>query len=213
MKAWSYWLPDLMPHVPGCPQVLAEHELRRSAQAFFIQTRAWKVTESASLPVAAGQDEVTIAPSDAGQDLVRMEAAWFDGVKLTPSTATQLDADYGDDWSVHTGTPDRYIQDTPGVLRLYPIPMAAATTGLKVRLSVAPSESSTGIPDEMAVRFRDEIHVGAKSRLMLYPGKPWTNLEMAAVYGQAFNNMVAIATTAAARSFGAARIPSRVNWC
>ncbi len=213
MKAWSYWLPDLMPHVPGCPQVLAEHELRRAAQALLTRSRAWKVTESALVAVAAGQEEVTVAPSDTTQELVRVESVWYDACALSLTTVAQLDADYGDDWTAHTGTPDRYVQETPGVLRLYPIPMTAATLGLKLRLSVAPGEASTGLPDDIALQFRDAVHVGAKARLMLYPGKPWTNLDMAGVYGQAFTALVDSATIDAARSFGAARISSRVNWC
>jgi len=88
-----------------------------------------------------------------------------------------------------------------------------ATSGLKLRLIVRPSDTATGLPDDLALRFRDEIHVGAKSRLMLYPGKPWTNPDMAGVYSQAFNALVNQATAAAARAFVQARIPSRPKWC
>jgi hypothetical protein len=101
----------------------------------------------------------------------------------------------------------------PGEIRLYPVPIADAVTGVTMRLSVAPSEGSTGLPDDLAIRFRDEIHVGAKARLMLYPGRPWTNPDLGAVYGQAFDSLVGTATAAAARSYSDARIPSRMKWC
>ena len=26
-QAWSTWLPDVLPHVPGCPVLVAEHEI------------------------------------------------------------------------------------------------------------------------------------------------------------------------------------------
>lgn len=210
MKAWSYWFPDLMPHVPGCPQVLAEHELRRAAQAFFFQTRAWKV-DVGPVTVTAGTPEWATATGDVEQDLVRVEAAWIDGKPIEPTTAEKLDRDYADDWRSHTGTPTAYLQLTPGVLQLYPVPLV--DVALKLRLSVSPSEVSTGLPDEMAVKYRDLMHVGAKSRLMMYPGKPWTNFDLSGVYGTAFNNLVAQATAEAARGQVQARIPSRVNWC
>ncbi len=212
MKAWSYWMPDLMPHVPGCPQVLAEHELRRAAQAFFHQTMAWRVDETPRA-VTAGTDEVSVAPTDAGLELVRVDAIWYDGKKLDPITPETLDAQYVDDWQAQVGTPTNFLQVVPGVIRLYPVPLVDAVTGLKLRLIVTPSDASTGLPDDMALKYRDEIHVGAKSRLMLYPGKPWTSPELAGVYGQAFNALVNQATASAARAFVQARLPSRVNWC
>lgn len=212
MRAWSYWFPDLMPHVPGCPQVLAEHELRRAAQAFFHQTMAWRVDE-AHRAVTAGTDELSVAPSDAEQELVRVDAVWYDGQRLDPIAVETLDMQYHDDWQKQIGFPNKFLQVVPGTVRLYPVPLVDATTGLKLRLIVKPSDAATGLPDDLASRFRDEIHVGAKSRLMLYPGKPWTNPELAGVYGQAFNALVNQATAAAARAFVQARLPSSPKWC
>ena len=212
MRAWSTWFPDLLPHVPGCPQVLARHELRRAAQAFFRQTMAWRVTE-APVAVTAGTTEVSVAPSSAQQELVRIDAAWYDGKQIEPVTAEALDDAYVDDWQAHTGTPTKFLQIVPGVVRLYPVPLADAASGLKLRLIVAPSDSSTGLPDDLALKYSDEIHVGAKSRLMLYPGKPWTSPELAGVYGQAFGQLIDRATASAARAYIQARLPSRVKWC
>lgn len=211
MKAWSTWFPDLLPHVAGCPQPLAAHELRRAAQVLFGKTRAWRV-DMAAVPVSAGQAVVAVVPDSAEQELVRIESVWLDGRKLDLVTDEVLDSQYADDWRTHSGTPFAYSQSVPGDVRLYPLPISDAVTGLSARLSVKPSESSTGLPDDMAVRFRDEIHVGAKARLMLYPNRPWTS-DLAAVYGQTFDSAVGSATAAAARSFSRARNPSRVKWC
>lgn len=212
MKPWSYWLPDLLPHVPGCPQVLAEHELRRAAQAFFRQTMAWRVVETPRA-VAAGTEEVSVVPADTNLDLVRVDAVWYDGQKLEPVAPETLEEQYNDDWQNFTGTPTKYLQVVPGVIRLYPVPLDSAVTGLKLRLIVTPGDTALGLPDDIAAEYRDEIHVGAKSRLMLYPGKSWSNPELAAVYGQAFTALANQATVAAARAFVQARLPSRTNWC
>ncbi len=212
MKAWSYWFPDLLPHVPGVPEVLAEHELRRSAQAFFQNTMAWRVVEDPR-DVAAGTVEVPVLPLDAGLDLVSVDAAWYDGKMLNPIAPETLDEQYHDDWHDHTGTPTKFFQVEPGVVRLYPVPRVDSVSGLKLRSIVCPSDTATGLPDEMATKYRDNIHVGAKSRLMLYPGKPWTNPELAMAYGRAFDAMVNKTTAAAARAYVQARLPSRVNWC
>lgn len=212
MKAWRTWFPDLALHVPGCPNVLMEHELRRAAQAFFRQTRAWKV-DQALKPVAAGADVVPITPDNADQELVRVEGAWWDGRSMSPVTPEVIDREFVQEWQGHTGTPEHYMELAPGELRIYPIPQADASQGLRLRLSVAPSDEATGLPDDIAVRYRDEIHVGAKARLMLVPGKPWSSPDLAAVYGQAFAGMVAKATVRAARAGVGARIPSSPKWC
>jgi hypothetical protein len=212
MRLWTYWLPDLIPHVPGCPQVMAEHELRRAAQSFFAQTRAWRVDE---LPraVAAGTTEITITPTDPELDLVQVDAIWYDGQKLEPITPETLDGQYATDWQDQTGSPTNYLQVVPGVIRLYPVPLVDAVSGLKLRLIVTPSDVSTGLPDDIALKYRDEIQVGAKARLMLYPGKSWSSPELAVVYSQAFNAATGSATAAAARAFVQARLTSRVKWC
>jgi hypothetical protein len=211
-KAWSYWYPDLLTHVPGCPNPLADHELLRAAQAFFKESRSWQDTLPL-IPVAVAQASIAITPPDAGQELVRVEQAFYDGLPIGVTTSEVLDSTHADDWTLHTGTPNKIYQLTPGVVRLYPIPVAAATSGLKLRVSLRPSESATGLADEMATKYRDEIHLGAKARLMMYPGKQWTNLDMAAVYSTAFDNVIGRANLSAARSFAAARKPSRPKWC
>lgn len=210
-KAWSYWFPDLRTHVPGCPSAIAAHELRRAAQAFFKSTRAWQVTLPL-VPVAANQSSVVVA-TDALAELVRLEQAWYDDKPLQMTTADDLDAAYGTDWNLTTGTPLKLYQLTPGVLRLYPTPLAASAKGLKLRVSQCPSDTATGLDDEMAVKYRDDIHVGAKARLMLYPGKPWNNPAMAGVYAAAFDAMVGKANFDASRSFNGARKRATPKWC
>lgn len=211
MKLWSAWLPDVLPHVAGCPVPIVEHELRRTSQDFFTRSRAWQVT-LAPVAVSAGDDFVIITPTDLEQEMVRIERAWYDGKQLEVYTAEQLDDAFSDDWETHTGSPSAVIQFTPGSLRLYPIPTADAAEGLKARISVRPSEASTGLPDEMYVKYRDAIKFGARGSIQLYPAKQWTNLDQAAVNGNNYNTLTNRAAANAAQSFGGGRISSRKRW-
>lgn len=212
MKTWSYWYPDLQVFVPGCPNVLAAHELRRTAQVFFEKTKAWKVIEAAR-PVAAGTETVSAAPSEAGQELAEVEGATYDGKKLDPLTLDSIEGEYGPDWASHTGTPRAYFQLTPGIVRLYPKPAEDALTGIVFTLVVKPSDTATGIPDDLAIKYRDAMHIGAKARLMAMPGRAWTNAADAAAYGLAFEAKCGTGNWQAAKSFGSARIASRPKWC
>ena len=212
MKLWSYWLPDLLPHVAGCPTLIATHELRRTAQAFFHATKAWKLRLATPFAVGAGQRDVTVTFTDQ-VELERIENVWLDGQRLVPATTIQLSEDYGDDWAGHTGTPSRYYLDTPGVISLYPLPSAAAAVGLVVRAEVSPSDASTGLPDDIAVAYRDAIQIGAKARLMAYKGKPWTDLALAGSYAEAFQAAVTKAKNAASTVNSRGRVASRPSWC
>jgi hypothetical protein len=212
MAAWSAWFPDLMPHLPGCPAPIVEHELKRAAQRFFEHTRAWRVMID-PIAVAAGPGELDIVPDDPQQELVRIEEAWLDGKGLDPETVDSLEKEFGGDWISRTGTPNAYWLQGPEEFRLFPKPVSAAATGLTCRLSVKPSESASGIPDNLARKYRNQILTGAKSLLMLYLDKPWTNVEMGAALGASFQDMSDTVKTQVAKGFGRGRISSSTTWC
>lgn len=208
MIKWSAWLPDILPHLPACHSVLAEHEIKRAAQEFFERSRAWSVTLE-RVGVGAGQPEIELAADDSGQDIVRVEKAWYDDKVIEPITVEQLDDAFNDDWTLHTGRPTKYVIQSPSVIRLYPSPDIAAASGACFRVSVRPSERSSGVPVDLGSKYRNAIVAGAKARLMMYPEKAWTRLDMAAVEMSVFNAAIDKANIDAARAHGAGRIPSR----
>lgn len=208
---WNAMLPDVLPHVRGCSDPLAELEVKRAAQDFFERSRAWQVL-LAAVAVSANQKEVTVTPSDSSQALVRVEAAWYDGKEVHPVTPRDLEDD-GTDWQEETGTPERFLRLTPGIIRLWPYSTAAAISGVKTRVSVKPSESATGIPDDLAVKFRDALATGAKALLMLTPEQKFTNLNLGAALHEKFEAMIAQANWEASRAYGGGRVSSRPQWC
>jgi hypothetical protein len=209
MALWSSWLPDILPHVPGCPIPVVQHELLRASQEFFTRTRAWLVTD-APVTVVADTEEIDLAPVDTEQDLVRVESVWFNGIPGTVKTVAEMDEDVTD-WQTATGTPSIIVQLSPDVARFYPIPNA--DVAVKIRKSIRPSDSATGIPDDLAAAYRIDLAQGSKSRLMLYKDKPWTDPALAAVSQVQFNDAVSTANLDAARSFGKGRITARKKWC
>lgn len=209
--AWSAWYPDVMPHVQECPIPIIEHELKRAAQTLMTRSRVWSMTLPA-IAVAADDTTVEVVTGDAQAEMVRAEEAWYDGAKVAIIPVDEAAKLYGLEWQSATGTPTAIVQMSHAEFRLYPIPTIDATTGLTLRISARPSEASTGIPSDLATRYMDELATGAKSRLMMYPNKPWTNVEMGAALGMAFNSMIdrAISQTAFA---GKGRVASSAAWC
>lgn len=209
MAIWSSWHPDILPHVPGCPVIVVNHELLRSAQEFFTRSRAWLVTDD-PVTVVAEVEEIDLTPADTEQDLVRVEAVWFNGIPGSVKTVDEMDRDVTD-WQTATGSPSIIVQLSPDVARLYPIPVDAVL--VKIRKSIRPSDTATGIPDALASAYRDDLAQGAKSRLMLHKDKPWTDETRAAVSAAKFSDSVSTANLDAARSFGKGRISARKKWC
>lgn len=210
MVLWPSWQLDILPHVPQCPVPLIEHELKRAAQVFFQESRAWQ-EQLTPITIFAGFSEVTIPMNGTDQELVRVESARWNGKPIEPRAADDMDQSYTDDWRDHSGPPEAFIQITPGVMTLYPVPTEAGT--LSLRVSVRPSESATGIPDDLAARFRDQLAMGAKARLMLYQGKPWSAPDMGLALSGAFASSIEKAASAMARSYSNGRVKSRASWC
>ncbi len=216
MKNWSYWLPDVLPHVVGCPIPIAEHEIKRSAQSFFRESKSWRV-EVGPFSVTANQETVSISAGSADLEILEVEpsSVYYDGDRLTSVTPQVLGNSFCQNWRDERGQPERFYFLSPEEMRLYPIPNVNATTGIACRVHVLPSDDATGIDDAVARKFREPIYIGARARLMLYPNVAWSNPNMAAVYGQAFATAVSKAKEEAARAYSQARITaySRSKWC
>lgn len=212
MASWSDWLPDILPVVPECPIPVIEHELRRAAQIFFRKTKAWPAFLPA-IAIYADQDLVTLDTADDQVAIVSVEEAWLDGRGLAivaPAEAAKL---WGSEWQDATGTPTSIVQMTPMQVRLYPVPTEAAITGLSTRIAARPSDDATTLPDDLAERYVDELAAGAKYRLMLYPGKTWTNPDMAAINKSLFDQAIDATIGKVATAGGQGRIAARPTWC
>lgn len=213
MAIWSALFPDVLPQVPGCPSIIVTHELRRAAQEFFERTRAWRA-DLAATAVATGTSTVTLTPADVEeQAIVRLESAWYDGNRLEVVPASKMDDSFHDDWRSHTGTPYVATQLQPGIVRLYPTPVADSVIGLKASVSLKPADGSTGIPDEIFAKYHPAIVVGAKGALFGYPDKAWRSDRQEKVCRERFEMAVGSAAIDAARAFGRGRVTARVSWC
>lgn len=210
--ALSTYLPDVLPHVPMCPSVVALHEVLRAAQDFFERSRVWKAM-TAPVAVAAAQLVVDVV-GPANTDPARIEAAWLDGRRLYPQTVEALNDVAGPLWTSQGGATSHYVQMTPYQVQLYPLPSVAAAQGIIFNVAVMPSDTATTLPDDVADRYRDQIIMGAKARLMLRMGKPWSNPQMGAALMQQVDSDVAkFNASASLRGLSNARRPARISWC
>jgi hypothetical protein len=187
------------------PVPILDHEIREAAIHFCERTRAWK--DVVTLDVVAAQAEYTLTvPTDG--TVVIVEEVYFNQARLEAKPMDTLKEQY-QDWLTASGTPLFYTQQQPGVLTLVPIPASALEDGLLVRLTYKPSRTATTIPDWLYEQWADVLGWGALSRLLMNPGLPCHNPNLAAVYQTQYDAGLLRAIRQTGKNF--TRAPNRVR--
>jgi hypothetical protein len=210
MIAWKAYLPQVLPHVPLCPQPIAVEAVRNSAIEFCEETWVWQADQ-----------EYTIAPGDPSNDLddedqgivhkILHARATGDGGELEPKAPEWCDR-YFPGWrqGEHTGRPLHYTQVRSSAFLVVPVPTVETTLYLTVALK--PTLSSAQGVDELRNDYYEEIAAGAVARLTAMLKKPWSDPSAAKAYGNLYNDGKAIARSRHQRGYGRARIRTEAQF-
>lgn len=177
MKTWSAFYPDVLSELPGAPFPVVDNWLRNAAIEFCERSKAY-VVDLTAVDAVANQMAYTI-PLATDTELVEVRSALFSGDKITPQSAAYLETKYGD-WMAQVGTPGHYTQqDTLSVL-LVPAPASAETGAIKIKAAIKPGIAATGVEDWLFSQWRMALAAGAKAKMMVMDGQPWSNPNLAA---------------------------------
>lgn len=199
MAAWSQFLDDVMPEVPGCAVNFAEKEIKNAGIDFMIRTQIQRKTVS-NLDHPGGASAISLAHTDivsATDQVVSVLGVWFNDNPLEIKSVEQIQ-DLYPNWNTRTGTPEYAVQEGSD-LWLVPSPASAQTNTIRVRVSFAPNETAAGIPDVVFNMYREDIALGAKARLLAKKNKPWTDQSLAAEYLRGYSRAVDAAAVKSAR--------------
>jgi hypothetical protein len=198
MKAWSLFLKDVMPHVPGCPEPVAEHALLRAAQEFFDTTRLWKVWLG-DLTTEADTTEYPLLLEDKSE-LVRLERATLDGREIEVRAEEELPAD----WLTYPNTVCTGVHTTDRNTMVL-VPSQAADLVLKVQASLKPANNATGVPDDVFDHCVKQIACGAVAALKEHTDKTYSDQVGAGVWRARFDGHMATAEFRRSRGYSSAR--------
>jgi len=205
MALWSYFLPDLLPHVTGAAEPTVARAVRLAAQEFFKRTRAWRLWLP-EVTTIAGQRSYAL-PLPAGAVVERIERATLNGKPIDILSFDCFEADP----ELHPGQASGVAsRDRVNVL------LAADYGGgakLQFRVSLKPGDTATGISDDMAVQHRDALVAGAKRRLLMNPKAAYYNPDLAGVAAGEFEAAVGMAKGQAYRDFTNTTPRMRPQWC
>jgi hypothetical protein len=202
----SDFLPKVLPHVPGCPDPLAENHVLEAAIEFCRRTNVWRV-DLDPITLAANVSEYDLAnPANGKVQLV--ERVLYNGVPLDPKTPHQLDQDMPG-WPTLKGSIVAYYMLTRRKFRIVQIPAATETNAIVVQVSARPTRTATVLDSELYEEYLDEVAAGALSSLLGIPGKEWSSSAKAKERMDEFEKAISTYTANAAQSFS--RAPLRTK--
>jgi len=182
-------VPFVAPEVPGCPEVLIKQAIVQTAIEFCTETLAWQEIQDPVIVIDKSNELDVEVPT--GARIVTVKDIWASNRKLRPVTMEQL-FERLPNWQTAEGSEPTYYNASADwrTIRIYPIPLDANRAKLTMRVAYAPTLAATTLPDEIGTKYLDGLTGGTKSRLMLMPGRSWTNAQMAGVYRQQFNDQM-----------------------
>lgn len=174
----------ILPEVIGCPDPTLRSAVRLAAIDFCRETLAWTEIQD-PLALIDGEPNYDIdVPTGAFAYTVR--DVWLGNRRLTPKTMAAMQ-DAMPQWATASSNEPIYYNAAieRGQIRVFPTP-ANSTGSLVIRTAYVPTIACTTLPDFLGQRHLDVIASGAKSRLMLIPGQPWSNPQQGAYYQTRF---------------------------
>lgn len=203
MKAWSEFIPLVAMSLPGCPRFEIEGMAKAMAIEFYQQSRAWRardVTLVASTTLGQADYNVT-NPSDT--DLAGLPAVWIDGEEVP-----EIIGGATDDYAPGEQSSTNGVQLTSGsTVRVVPAPDASALV-IKATVAYKPASTATGLSDQLFAKHSSVISSKVLQELLIQPGKPWSNANLSAYYG---NKAIVDGLNASTEAGRLRRTPLRVR--
>ena len=205
MKTWDKFLKDVLPKVSGCPEVLAEHAIKRAAQEFFDTTRVWRLW----LPAITTADQITdyALPLESRAELVRLETATLDGCEINVLAAEDLPRD----WKTYPDTMAACVHTTDRKTIVL-LPRPAADRTLLVEASMRPAEDSLGIEDDLFSLFVLPIAHGAIAILKEDIGTSYADAGGATYWRGQFNDAMVSHEFRRSQGYSSQRRPRRARF-
>lgn len=200
---------------PGAPEPLINNALVTALREFCNRTRFWR-RDLVPVDLVAGQAEYTLtAPDDS--EIVTLALVQFTpspDLPLVPRSTIELDRDFPGWRNSQASQPAFYYQPTANTIRPVYTPSENVAGGLAVTAALRPTMAATEMDEGVYQEYGSEIVAGAKARLQMSPGKPWSAPDFATLNAGLFAGAVGRArirvfksntlgpTTAVAPEFG-----------
>lgn len=185
MASYEAFLPYVLPETPGCPEIVAVQAIRSSAIDFCER----------SLILQRDHDPVTLVKGIIDYDfdppldntlVTKLMRAWFqrDEVEAVApdmvNDVTVYNALFANANAI-TGPTKQILQKDERTFTVFPKPDQTYQNALTMRVALKPTRASSTCDDVLFEDYAEFIAHGAKARLCITPGKPYTAPDVAAL--------------------------------
>jgi hypothetical protein len=197
MRALSDWIPQVQPYLPNCPRAVMIVAIRQSAIDFCQKSMFWRMEMEPLITVAGIREyELDFPPETI---VVSVRAMTYDGRPIKEKDIDELDA-CRSHWRTDQGTPDAFVYRDPATVLLSKEPQESVE--LAATLALKPTQTALTCGDILFDEYMNGIAAGAIAQLMLQPGKPWTQPQLAATFGASYTADVEQARVRATTGYG-----------
>ena len=173
-------LPELIPMVPGAPDILIIAQIRAAAIDFCEKSEAYNVDlEKITTIPNIFEYELSLPRHTTCHRIMQMA---YQGNDLEPISTLLLDQ-RKPDWRNKTGTPEYFVKQRSNYVWIAPVPNQLIPISTHVRAALKPVHDAQSIVEWMMNDYRDSFLNGALFRLMRMPTKAWSDMKTAALYG------------------------------
>lgn len=197
MASFESFMKDVLPYVPGCPDTVVENALRASSIEL-CEKAAVYTRELDPISTVAGIHEYEFG-QPVGTKVDKILWAIHDGEDLEAISPRGLESQ-NPKWRDNTSTPKHFIQQTPDIFWLVPVPDTTKSNAVILNVSLKPSRTSNNISTQIADDYRDGIIFGALYRLLRMPARDWSDANAARDYAGLFAGTVQEAEIKARRA-------------
>jgi len=187
MASFDSLVKDILPYVPNCPDSLIESTLRSACIEFAERSKAYVYDLDPITSISGVYEYEFDQPS--GTDVHQILWMTYDGHDLDPISPRSLELNYSD-WKNKNSVPQVYLQKTPSLFWVIPVPGSAVTNGIQLSVALKPSRTTSNIDTDFSNSYRDGIVYGTLYRLLRIPAKDWTDINASRDYLGLFNQEI-----------------------
>lgn len=168
--AFTLWLNDIRPDVPGCPIFAINAAILSAAIEFCQKTEVWTQEFNKGATVV-GTADYQVTGLTAGSEIHRIKYVQAYGQEIIPASDSTLNNN--PTWRTDTGIPGVYKWKYPDSITLIPSPSMASADDLIIIVVLKPTRSASSLTDLLGQPYYDAIRYGALYRLLNRRGQPW----------------------------------------
>lgn len=170
MKSWEEFHPRVMPYVIGCPVPMVNQALIDASREFCLVSKAWRQTDD--FPAFDGLDVLDF-DNPTGSEVVQVIRASVNRKPLkilNGAAIPEFEDSVGErDAALYRVSEREY--------RILPQPSAGQT--ISITLALRPTQSGTGIGDDVFNKHVAAIAAGARAILQRMPRQDWSDMQQA----------------------------------